>query len=180
MRCDSGVTEGSDISIYYDPMICKLVCYGDTREEAIDKSIKALDAYVIEGKVYNIGGMIRLITLISILGVTHNIPLLRDILTEENFVKGNLTTNYLMDNYPDGFKGKKVTAAEKKELLAFISSVYVQNELGSYNIVNDPNPFTTKEPVKTFDLVVTIDEEDIECHVDIHPEHFEVCSKFYN
>lgn len=52
MRCDSGVEEGSEISIYYDPMICKLVCYGSTREEAIEKSIKALDAYVIRGLFY--------------------------------------------------------------------------------------------------------------------------------
>ena len=50
VRCDSGVEEGSEISIYYDPMICKLVCYGDTREEAIQTSIKALDSYVIKGE----------------------------------------------------------------------------------------------------------------------------------
>lgn len=50
VRCDSGVEEGSEISIYYDPMICKLVCYGDDREEAIQRSIQALDAYVIRGE----------------------------------------------------------------------------------------------------------------------------------
>lgn len=50
VRCDSGIQEGSEISIYYDPMICKLACYGNTREEAIATSIKALDAYVIRGK----------------------------------------------------------------------------------------------------------------------------------
>jgi len=49
VRCDSGIDEGSEISIYYDPMICKLVCYGNTRNEAIDTSIKALDSYVIRG-----------------------------------------------------------------------------------------------------------------------------------
>lgn len=52
MRCDSGVEEGSDISIYYDPMICKLVCYGDDREEAIQRSIQALDSYVIRGEKF--------------------------------------------------------------------------------------------------------------------------------
>lgn len=51
VRCDSGVEEGSEISIYYDPMICKLVCYGDNREEAIQRSIQALDAYVIRGEM---------------------------------------------------------------------------------------------------------------------------------
>ena len=76
VRCDSGIEEGSEISIYYDPMICKLACYGDTREQALATSVKALDSYVIRG-------------------VTHNIPLLRDILTEPRFVKGDITTNYL-------------------------------------------------------------------------------------
>ena len=49
VRCDSGIEEGSEISIYYDPMICKLACYGDTRDQAIDTSLKALDSYVIRG-----------------------------------------------------------------------------------------------------------------------------------
>ena len=46
-------------------------------------------------------------------GVTHNIPLLRDILTEENFIKGNISTNYLPQIYPDGFKGKQLSSTEK-------------------------------------------------------------------
>ena len=43
VRCDSGIEEGSEISMYYDPMICKLTTYADTRQEAIDISVKALD-----------------------------------------------------------------------------------------------------------------------------------------
>lgn len=56
VRCDSGIEEGSEISIFYDPMICKLACFGRTREEALKASVKALDAYVIRGMftVYNI------------------------------------------------------------------------------------------------------------------------------
>nr|CAI5831373.1 unnamed protein product [Callosobruchus analis] len=92
VRCDSGIEEGSEISVYYDPMICKLVCYGKDRKEAIDRSIKALDYYVIRG-------------------VIHNIPLLRDILTEEKFNKGDISTNYLPQVYPEGFKGKLVSHA---------------------------------------------------------------------
>lgn len=63
IRCDSGVREGSEISVYYDPMICKLVTYGKSRDEAISRGKNALDSYVIQG-------------------VSHNIPLLRDILSE--------------------------------------------------------------------------------------------------
>lgn len=48
-RFDSGIKEGSEISIYYDPMICKLVSYGKNRSEAMKTMIKALDSYVIRG-----------------------------------------------------------------------------------------------------------------------------------
>lgn len=68
-------------------MICKLVCYGKDRNEAIDRSIKALDSYVIRG-------------------VTNNIPLIRDILIENRFRNGDISTNYLPQVYPEGFKGK--------------------------------------------------------------------------
>lgn len=52
VRCDSGVQEGSEISIYYDPLICKLVTYGQTRDQALDTMKKSLDNYVIRGKGY--------------------------------------------------------------------------------------------------------------------------------
>lgn len=68
-------------------MICKLVCYGKNRTEAIERSVQALDSYVIRG-------------------VTNNIPLIRDILMEEKFQKGDISTNYLPQVYPEGFRGK--------------------------------------------------------------------------
>ncbi|VDP76089.1 unnamed protein product [Echinostoma caproni] len=67
VRCDSGISEGSEISIFYDPMICKLVTYGPNRQAALNTMARALDSYVIRG-------------------VTHNIPLLRDIITEKRHV----------------------------------------------------------------------------------------------
>ena len=76
VRCDSGIEEGSEISMFYDPMICKLTAYGRSRGEAISTSIKALDNYVIRG-------------------VTHNIPLLRDVLTEVMFSLNNLAFHKL-------------------------------------------------------------------------------------
>ena len=93
VRCDSGIEEGSEISMYYDPMICKLTAYGVDRTEAIDRSVNALDEYAIRG-------------------VTHNIPLLRDILTESTFLSGTFTTNYLPETYPEGFQGAKLTQNE--------------------------------------------------------------------
>ncbi|XP_037074960.1 propionyl-CoA carboxylase alpha chain, mitochondrial-like [Pollicipes pollicipes] len=109
VRCDSGVEEGSDISIYYDPMICKLVAYGQDRSQAVARSLDALDSYVIRG-------------------VTHNVPLLRDILAEPRFVAGDITTNYLPEVYPDGFRGHQLTGEGLARLAAVAAVVHVKHQ----------------------------------------------------
>uniref|UniRef100_A0A8B9ZZ24 Propionyl-CoA carboxylase subunit alpha n=1 Tax=Anas zonorhyncha TaxID=75864 RepID=A0A8B9ZZ24_9AVES len=86
VRVDSGIQQGSDISIYYDPMISKLITYGSNRAEALKRMEEALDNYVIRG-------------------VTHNISLLREVIIHPRFVRGDISTKFLPEVYPDGFKG---------------------------------------------------------------------------
>ncbi|XP_042857988.1 propionyl-CoA carboxylase alpha chain, mitochondrial-like [Penaeus japonicus] len=155
VRCDSGIEEGSEISIYYDPMICKLVCYGDNREEALERSIKALDAYVIRG-------------------VTHNIPLLRDILTEARFVSGNISTNYLPEVYPDGFKGKQLSPKEKAELTAVLASIYVKDALRSRNFVSAQRITVNSRTPSSWNLVVRVAGEDVPCEIKVEDGDFKV------
>lgn len=140
VRCDSGIEEGSEISVYYDPMICKLVCYGQNRNETIKRSVEALDKYVIRG-------------------VNHNIPLLRDILMEEKFIKGNISTNYLPQTYPDGFKGLQLTDDDKNKLLAIGSVLYVADELRSRNYTNGPQFKIHARTLDTWNLTIKLDEE---------------------
>lgn len=109
VRNDSGIREGSEISMYYDPMICKLITHGKDRTEAIELMKKALDSYVIKG-------------------VTHNIPLLRDVLTNEKFVSGKYSTKLLPEDYPEGFKGLKMTQDHWTELLAVAGLVYARRD----------------------------------------------------
>uniref|UniRef100_A0A8C5JSA7 Propionyl-CoA carboxylase alpha chain, mitochondrial n=1 Tax=Junco hyemalis TaxID=40217 RepID=A0A8C5JSA7_JUNHY len=87
VRVDSGIQQGSDISIYYDPMISKLITYGSNRAEALKRMEEALDNYVIRG-------------------VAHNISLLREVIIHPRFVQGDISTKFLPEVYPDGFKGK--------------------------------------------------------------------------
>ena len=54
VRVDDGVDEGGEVSIFYDPMIAKLITWGETREQAIDRQIEALDAFRIEGIGHNV------------------------------------------------------------------------------------------------------------------------------
>lgn len=99
IRCDSGIVEGSEISMYYDSMICKLSVFGETREIARQGMIQALDKYLIEG-------------------VTHNIPLLREVLSNSDFVAGRTNTAFLSAHFPTGFKGHLLSMIEKSHLLA--------------------------------------------------------------
>jgi propionyl-CoA carboxylase alpha chain len=85
VRNDTGVTEGGEISIFYDPMIAKLVTHAATREEAIDAQAKALDAFAIEG-------------------IRHNIPFLSALMQHPRWREGRLSTGFIAEEFPDGFK----------------------------------------------------------------------------
>lgn len=118
VRCDSGISEGSEISIYYDPMICKLVTYGKDRNAALGTMARALDSYVIRG-------------------VTHNVPLLRDVITEERFVSGNYSTKYLPETYPDGFKGKVLSDMQENYLKAIAAVVHAKEQIRNMSFLDE-------------------------------------------
>ena len=84
VRNDTGVYEGAEISIYYDPMIAKLCAYGADRGEAIDRLRDALDGFYIAGP-------------------RHNIAFLAAIIAKRKFVDGALSTNFIAQEFPDGF-----------------------------------------------------------------------------
>ncbi len=85
VRIDSGVTEGSEISIYYDPMIAKLIGYAKTRESAADQLAQALDAFFIRG-------------------INHNTAFLTALVQHPRFRAGQMTTNFIAEEFPDGYQ----------------------------------------------------------------------------
>lgn len=70
-------------------------------------------------------------------GVTHNIPLLREIIVHPRFVSGDISTKFLPEVYPDGFKGHMLTAGERRELLATAAALYVAAQLRSQKFLGD-------------------------------------------
>jgi len=98
VRSDSGVREGSEIQVHYDPMICKLVTYGRDREESLQRMREALDSYVIHG-------------------VNHNIPFLRELCDHPKFISGDITTAFIEQEYPDGFCVPAMTDAVQNSLM---------------------------------------------------------------
>ena len=85
LRVDSGVTEGSEITVHYDPMIAKVVAHGKDRTAAIDELLAALDAFRIRG-------------------VNHNLSFLAAVLGHERFRTGRLSTEFIAEEFPDGFQ----------------------------------------------------------------------------
>jgi len=86
VRNDTGVFEGGEISMFYDPMIAKLCTWGPTRDEAIEGMRNALDAFEVEG-------------------IGHNLPFLAAVMDHPRFVSGEITTAFIAEEYPDGFDG---------------------------------------------------------------------------
>ncbi|CAI4228728.1 unnamed protein product [Auanema sp. JU1783] len=155
VRCDSGIREGSEISIYYDPLICKLVTYGENRNQALDKMVQALDNYVIRG-------------------VTHNIPLLRDVCHEKRFRDGNITTKYLPETYPDGFQGATLNTSEQRSVIALASALNARKLARAKKFLNQTRQkTTTTEPYKlSYKFVVELptkeNEEKVRHNVEVY------------
>jgi propionyl-CoA carboxylase alpha chain len=105
VRVDSGVYEGSEVSVYYDPMIAKLIAYGECREKAINNLQNALDGYFIRG-------------------VNHNIEFLAALISHPGFMSGNLTTNFIADQYPDGFNAQDFVIEDPNILIAVAGVVH--------------------------------------------------------
>lgn len=99
IRVDDGVAEGGEVSMFYDPMIAKLVTWAPTREAAIDAQIAALDAFEIEGP-------------------GTNIDFLSALMQHPRFRSGNIITGFIAEEYPDGFHGAPADADLKRHLAA--------------------------------------------------------------
>jgi propionyl-CoA carboxylase alpha chain len=105
VRVDTGVFEGGEISMYYDPMIAKLIAGGRTRDEAIERMRAALDAYYIRG-------------------VSHNIPFLAALMAHPRFQEGRLTTAFIDEEYPEGFRTEDALHDDPALLVAVAATIH--------------------------------------------------------
>ena len=104
VRNDTGVTEGGEISMYYDPMIAKLVTHAPTRIAAIDAQSEALDAFRIDG-------------------IGHNIPFVAAIMQHPRWREGRLSTGFIAEEYPKGFVARAPDAVELRVLAGVAATI---------------------------------------------------------
>ncbi|MFN3389214.1 MAG: biotin carboxylase N-terminal domain-containing protein [Allosphingosinicella sp.] len=109
-RVDDGVFEGGEVSMFYDPMIAKLVTWAPTREEAIDRQIEALDSFVVEG-------------------IGHNVDFLSALMQHPRFRSGEITTGFIAEEYPEGFSGAPADDRLIEDLAAIAALVAMETDL---------------------------------------------------
>jgi len=109
VRVDSGVYEGGEVSMFYDPMIAKLITSGDNRNQAIERMVEALDNYYIRG-------------------VSHNISFLNALMVHPRFTEGRLSTNFIADEFPDGFNADLVVQDDPDHTLVVAAAAHQLSE----------------------------------------------------
>ena len=105
VRNDTGVFEGGEISMYYDPMIAKLCTWAPDRAAAIEEMRVALDTFEVEG-------------------IGHNLPFLSAVMDHEKFTSGNMTTAFIEEEFPDGFDGVELPEDMLRRVAASAAAMY--------------------------------------------------------
>ncbi|MBT3671697.1 MAG: acetyl/propionyl/methylcrotonyl-CoA carboxylase subunit alpha [Porticoccaceae bacterium] len=145
VRVDSGVYEGGEVSIFYDPMIAKLITYGEDRSQSIDRMVDALDNYYIRG-------------------VNHNISFLNALMVHPRFIAGDLSTNFIADEFPDGFNADLVVQADPAIALVVVGAVHqLQEERASLL----SNQLTGHEHIANRDWVLVVGDQHSTVSVDL-------------
>ena len=149
IRVDDGVYDGGEVSMFYDPMIAKLITWGQTRDEAADLQIAALDRFEIEG-------------------LGHNIDFVSAIMQHPRFRSGELTTGFIAEEYPDGFQGAASSPELVKSLAAiagFVATAEADRARHVDGQLGDTLPPPSRWQVKIADTVHDIEMIDGEMHV---------------
>jgi propionyl-CoA carboxylase alpha chain len=105
VRNDTGVFEGGEISMYYDPMIAKLCTWAPDRAGAIEAMRTALDSFEVEG-------------------IGHNLPFLSAVMDHDRFASGNITTAFIAEEYPEGFEGVTLGAEALRRVAAAAAAMH--------------------------------------------------------
>jgi propionyl-CoA carboxylase alpha chain len=135
VRNDTGVYEGGEISMFYDPMIAKLCTHAPDRKQAIAAMAEALDEFEVEG-------------------IGHNLPFLSAVMQHSRFQKGRLTTGFIAEEWPDGFAGVKLSKKTCEALASIAAScnfVYQQRATRISGVVEHHRRVISKDWMVTLD-----------------------------
>ena len=143
VRNDTGVYEGGEISMYYDPMIAKLCTWAPNRADAIEEMRLALDAFEVEG-------------------IGHNLPFLAAVYDHPKFTSGNMTTAFIEEEYPEGFEGVTLPDEDINRIAAAAAAMHRVAEIRRSRI---SGRMDNHERVVGGDWVVRLQDQSLEATV---------------
>lgn len=165
IRNDTGVFEGGEISMFYDPMIAKLCTWSETRSNAINTMKNALDVFELDG-------------------IGHNIPFLQAVYDHERFESGNITTAFIEDEYPEGFEGAQSSIEKELKLGAACTVLQILSERraievsGSLSGLKRAIPDTWNVEIGDNSYVVDATETDGQFEISFHSETGKTVTNF--
>lgn len=137
IRVDSGIGPGSDVAMFYDAMIAKLCTHEASRELAIAKMSEALGSYIIRG-------------------ISHNISFLEAIMSHPRFINGDINTNFISEEYPDGFIGANLTSEITENFLSAAIYIFISEQKRAASVSDQINNQYNKIGTR---WIVTIDDK---------------------
>jgi len=148
VRNDTGVFEGGEISMYYDPMIAKLCTWAPTREQAIEEMRLALDRFEVEG-------------------IGHNLPFLSAVMDHPKFVSGDITTAFIAEEWPEGFDGVELPEQALRRVAAACAAM---NRVAEIRRTRVSGRMDNHERKVGSDWVVSLQDHVFELEVEADPQ----------
>ena len=138
VRVDTGIREGSEVSMFYDPMIAKLITHGENRDSAIENMTNAIDQYVIDG-------------------LSHNLNFLSSIMQNKTFRSGYTTTDFIEQEYSDGFQGEVINEKEYEIYASILSGCYMLDQMKLVPFYENEKKYVIKFEDKSIDNIIQKD-----------------------
>ena len=158
VRVDTGIREGSEVSMFYDPMIAKLITHGENRDKAIENMMSAIDQYVIDG-------------------LSHNLNFLSSIMQNETFQSGYTTTDFIEQEYSDGFKGEAITEKEFEVFASILGACHLLNQMKLNSLYVNEKKFIVSFEEKNIEINIKKDGDNFVTHVDNNEYHLSLNSQ---
>ena len=158
VRVDTGIREGSEVSMFYDPMIAKLITHGENRDKAIENMMSAIDQYVIDG-------------------LSHNLNFLSSIMHNETFQSGYTTTDFIEQEYSDGFKGEAITEKEFEVFASILGACHLLDQMKLNSLYVNEKKFIVSFEEQNIEINIKKDGDNFVTHVDNNEYHLSLNSQ---
>ena len=158
VRVDTGIREGSEVSMFYDPMIAKLITHGENRDKAIENMMSAIDQYVIDG-------------------LSHNLNYLSSIMHNETFQSGYTTTDFIEQEYSDGFKGEAITEKEFEVFASILGACHLLDQMKLNFLYVNEKKFIVSFEEQNIEINIKKDGDNFVTLVDNNEYHLSLNSK---